>query len=237
MLSASLVLAGPFDRLDGESGAGTRQEVPRKMLSDLSQVGLGAGASVASGLRLYGTVAALGFLQRMGALSLPGPLQVLAKTPILVLATALFVVEFLADKIPVVDTVWDAVHTFIRVPAAAVLGFGLFADVAEPWRAGAALLCGSIAFAAHGLKAGTRLALNASPEPFTNWTASLSEDFLLGVLIWLAVAHPAIAVVAALVVLTAGLLLASWVYRGIKRLFTRPVAPSSAVAPSYRSSR
>ena len=232
MLSVSLVLPESFDRLDLESGKGSK-----KMPSDLSQLGLGAGASVASGLRLYGTVAALGFLHRMGALSLPGRLQVLAKTPILVLATALFVVEFLADKIPVVDTVWDAVHTFIRVPAAAVLGFGLFADVAEPWRAGAALICGSIAFAAHGLKAGTRLALNASPEPFTNWTASLSEDVLLGVLIWLAVAHPAVALVAALVVLTAGLLLASWVYRSIKRLFTRPAGQNSRAVPAYRSSR
>lgn len=190
-------------------------------MSDLSQLGLAAGASVASGLRLYGTVAALGLLHRFGALRLPDHLQVLAQTPILVLATALFVVEFLADKIPVVDTVWDAVHTFIRVPAAAVLGFGLLQDVAEPWRTGAALLCGTIALSAHGLKAGTRLALNASPEPFTNWTASLSEDFLLGVLIWLAVAHPVVALVAALAVLGAGLLLASWVYRSVRRLFAR----------------
>jgi hypothetical protein len=191
------------------------------LLSDLSQLGLGAGASVASGLRLYGTVAALGFLHRMGALHLPDALQVLAQTPILILSTTLFVVEFLADKIPLVDTVWDAVHTFIRVPAAAVLAFGLFQDVAEPWRAGAALLCGSIAFAAHGLKASTRLALNTSPEPFTNWAASLSEDALLGVLIWLAVAHPAVALVTALAVLATGLLLASWMYRGFKRLFAR----------------
>jgi hypothetical protein len=209
------------------------------MLTDLSQLGLGAGASVASGLRLYGTVAALGFLHRMGALHLPGPLQVLAQTPILVLATTLFVVEFLADKIPLVDTVWDAVHMFIRVPAAAVLGFGLFQDVAEPWRAAAALLCGSIAFAAHGLKASTRLALNASPEPFTNWAASLSEDFLLGVLIWLAVAHPGVALVAAIAVLGAGLLLASWLYRSCKRLFVR--ARGAGVAPrpagALRSSR
>ena len=191
------------------------------MLSDLSQVGLGAGASVASGLRLYGTVAALGFLHRMGALHLPHALQVLAQTPILVLATTLFVVEFLADKIPVVDTVWDAVHTFIRVPAAAVLGFGLFQDVAEPWRTGAALLCGSVAFAAHGLKASTRLALNTSPEPFTNWAASLSEDVLLGVLIWLAVAHPAVALAAALAVLVLAVVLASWLYRSGRRLFAR----------------
>jgi len=191
------------------------------MPSDLSQLGLGAGASVASGLRLYGTVAALGYLHRIGALHLPDRLQVLAQTPILVLSTALFLVEFLADKVPVVDTIWDAVHTFIRVPAAALLGFGLLADVEEPWRFGAALLCGSVALSAHGLKAGTRLALNASPEPFTNWAASFSEDLLLGVLIWLAVAHPGVALVAALAVLGAGLLLASWVYRSVKRLFVR----------------
>ena len=203
------------------------------MLSDLSQLGLAAGASVASGLRLYGTVAALGLLHRVGALRLPDHLQVLAQTPILVLATALFVVEFLADKIPVVDTVWDAVHTFIRVPAAAVLGFGLLQDVVEPWRTGAALVCGTIALSAHGLKAGTRLALNASPEPFTNWTASLSEDFLLGVLIWLAVAHPVVALVAALAVLGAGLLLASWVYRSVRRLFARRFRVEAA-APGPR---
>jgi uncharacterized protein DUF4126 len=197
--------------------------------SDLSQLGLGAGASVASGLRLYGTVAALGFLHRVGALHLPDRLQVLALTPILVLTTTLFLVEFLADKIPVVDTVWDAVHTFIRIPAAAVLGFGIFQDVSEPWRTGAALLCGSIALSAHGLKAGTRLALNTSPEPFTNWAASLSEDLLLGVLVWLAVAHPAAALVAALAVLGAGVLLASWLFRSVKRLFVRP-APGKAPA-------
>src|SRR4029077_17643068 len=123
-----------------------------------------------------------------------------------------------------------------RVPAAAVLGFGLFANVAEPWRAGAALVCGSVAVAAHGLKAGTRLALNTSPEPFTNWTASLSEDFLLGVLIWLAGRHPGVALGAAIVVLIAGLLLASWVYRSVKRLFMRPAGQNRRAVPAYRSS-
>ena len=190
-------------------------------MTDLSQLGLAAGSSVASGFRLYGTVAALGFLHRVGALHLPDHLQVLAKTPILVLATALFVVEFLADKVPVVDTVWDAVHTFIRVPAAAALGFGLLYGVAEPWRTGAALLCGTIALSAHGLKAGTRLALNTSPEPFTNWAASFSEDIRLGVLVWLVVAHPVAALGVGLLVLLVGVLLASWVYRSVKGLFAR----------------
>jgi len=137
------------------------------MALDLPQIGFVAGTAVASGLRIYGTVAGLGFLHRIGALQLPGPLEVLAQTPVLVLATVLYVIEFIADKVPIVDTVWDAVHTFIRVPAAAVLGFAVLNDVAEPWRTIAALLSGTIALSTHGLKAGTRLALNTSPEPFT----------------------------------------------------------------------
>ena len=186
---------------------------------DLPQIGLVAGTAVASGLRLYGTVAGLGFLHRIGALQLPGRLEVLAQTPVLVLATALYVVEFVADKVPIVDTVWDAVHTFIRVPAAAVLGFAVLNDVAEPWRTVAALLSGTVALSAHGLKAGTRLALNASPEPFTNWAASFSEDLLLGFLLFVVVKHPVVAIVAAVLTVVIALLFASWVVRGIRRLF------------------
>ncbi len=186
---------------------------------DLPQIGLVAGTSVASGLRVYGTVAGLGFLHRIGALHLPGRLEVLAQTPVLVLATFLYVVEFVADKVPVVDTIWDAVHTFIRVPAAAVLGFAVLNDVAEPWRTVAALLSGTIALSTHGLKAGTRVALNASPEPFTNWVASLSEDLFLGVLLFLVVKYPIAALVVAILTVVAAVLLASWVVRGIRRLF------------------
>lgn len=186
---------------------------------DLPQIGLVAGTAVASGLRLYGTVAGLGFLHRIGALQLPGRLEVLAQTPVLVLATALYVVEFVADKVPIVDTVWDAVHTFIRVPAAAVLGFAVLNDVAEPWRTVAALLSGTVALSAHGLKAGTRLTLNASPEPFTNWAASFSEDLLLGFLLFLVVRHPVVAIVAAVLTVIIALLFASWVVRSIRRLF------------------
>lgn len=200
------------------------------MTPNLAELGLAAGGAAASGLRLYGTVAALGFLQRIGAVHLPGRLDVLGSTPILVLATFLFVVEFLADKIPVVDTVWDAVHTFIRVPAAAVLGFAALSDVGEPWRTGAALLCGTIAFSAHGLKAGTRVALNASPEPFTNWTASLSEDVLVAGLVWMIVSHPAIALAIGIAFLAAGILFAAWMYRAVKKLFARPRAAACLLA-------
>ncbi|HEY1252966.1 MAG TPA: DUF4126 domain-containing protein [Thermoanaerobaculia bacterium] len=194
----------------------------------LGQIGLAAGAALTSGFRLYGTLAALGFFHRIGVLHLPPSAEVLSKTPILVLTTALFVVEFLADKIPVVDTIWDAVHTFVRVPAAALLGFAALSDVAEPWRTGAALLCGTIALSAHGLKAGTRLALNASPEPLTNWAASFSEDAFFAFCVWLILFHPAIALGAALAVLLAGAILIHWIIRGIRALFRDPGRPEPA---------
>ena len=187
----------------------------------LPQIGLAAGAATASGLRLYGTAAALGLLHRLGALQLPAGLEVLSELPIVILASALYVIEFVADKIPAVDTVWDAVHTFIRAPAAAVLGFAAFSNVSESWRIAAALLCGTIALSSHGIKASTRLAINASPEPFSNWAASFGEDVAVGVLMWLIVAHPVAAVVIAGVVLVAAALLATWIVRMLRRLFTR----------------
>ena len=192
----------------------------------LPQIGLAAGAATASGLRLYGTVAALGLLHRLGALQLPAGLEVLSQLPIIVLASALYVVEFIADKIPAVDTVWDAVHTFIRAPAAAVLGFAAFSNVSESWRIAAALLCGTIALSSHGIKASTRLAINASPEPFSNWAASFGEDLAVGVLMWLVVSHPVAAVVVAALVVIAAALLATWIVRMLRRLFSRPSAPA-----------
>jgi len=190
----------------------------------LPQIGLAAGAATASGLRLYGTVAALGLLHRLGALQLPHGLEVLSELPIVILASALYVIEFVADKIPAIDTVWDAIHTFIRAPAAAVLGFAAFSNVSESWRIAAALLCGTIALSSHGIKASTRLAINASPEPFSNWAASFGEDIALGVLMWLVVAHPVAAVVIAGIVVVAAALLATWIVRMLRKLFTRSVS-------------
>jgi hypothetical protein len=152
---------------------------------------------------------------------------VLAQTPIIVLASALYLVEFVADKVPAVDSVWDAVHTFVRAPAAAVLGFAAFGEVAEPWRIAAALLCGTLALSSHGIKASTRLAINTSPEPFSNWAASFGEDVFTAALIWAAVAHPVAALVVAGVVLLVAALLATWILRMLRRLFTRR-APSGS---------
>lgn len=186
----------------------------------LTQIGLAAGAALTSGFRLYGTLAALGFFHRIGVIHLPPGAEVLSHTPILALSTALFAIEFLADKIPVIDTIWDAVHTFLRVPAAALLGFAALSDVAEPWRTAAALVCGTIALSAHGLKAGTRVALNASPEPLTNWAASFSEDAFFAFCMWLILFHPAAAIVIALAVMALALVLVHWVVRGVRVLFS-----------------
>jgi hypothetical protein len=187
----------------------------------LGQLGLAAGAAVASGLRLYATVAVLGFLHRAGVLTLPAGLDVLGQTPVIVVAACLYLVEFVADKIPVVDSVWDAVHTFVRIPAAALLGFAALTDLPEPWRALAALLCGTFALSAHGLKASTRVAVNTSPEPVSNWLASFAEDFAVFVLLWLAVQHPLIAISIAVGVVIAAILAAALIVRALRNLFRR----------------
>lgn len=201
----------------------------------LGQLGLAAGAAVASGLRLYATVAVLGFLHRIGALTLPSGLEVLAQTPIIVLAAFLYLVEFVADKIPVIDTVWDAVHTFVRIPAAALLGFAVLTNLREPWRVIAALLCGTFALSAHGLKASSRVAINTSPEPVSNWVASLAEDFAVALILWLAIAHPAVAIGIALAVVVAALLAAALIIRALRGLFRRtPITRRSALGAQLR---
>lgn len=180
-------------------------------------VGLLLGASVASGLRLYATVAVLGLLGRAGALVLPGELKVLENPWVIGVAAALYLVEFLADKIPVVDSVWDLVHTFIRVPAASLLAWAATSSVPDEWRIVAALLCGGVALSTHGLKASTRVALNTSPEPVTNWIASLTEDGLTAFLIFLAVKYPLAAAAVAAVVVVLAIVAAAWIVRTLRR--------------------
>lgn len=173
-------------------------------MSPLETFGFALGTSFASGLNLYLTVAAAGLFQRLGIVQLPETLQVLAHPMVLGIAAVLFVVEFVADKVPYVDTAWDAVHTFIRPPAAALLSYSAFAGEGFPeeWRLGAALLAGSVALTSHGAKASTRAAANVSPEPISNWTLSLLEDGLVVFLAWMAAEHPLItaAIVVVLVI-------------------------------------
>ncbi len=187
----------------------------------LPLVGLLLGAAVASGLRLYATVAVLGFLGREGLIALPPGLAPLTHAGVIVAAAALYLVEFLADKIPLVDSIWDLVHTFIRVPAAALLAWAGFSGAPEEWRIVAALVCGGVALSAHGLKASARAAVNASPEPVTNWLASLAEDGLTAFLLYLAVKHPLAAALSAAAVVVLAILLARWMWRALRRWFAR----------------
>jgi len=180
-------------------------------------VGLLLGASVASGLRLYATVAVLGFLGHAGALVLPGQLKVLENPWVIGVAAGLYLVEFLADKIPVVDSIWDLVHTFIRVPATSLLAWAATSNVREEWRIVAALICGGVALSTHGLKASTRVALNTSPEPVTNWIASLTEDGLTVFLIFLAVNYPLAAGAVAAAVVVLAIVAAAWIIRTLRR--------------------
>ena len=148
------------------------------------------GTAFASGLNLYASVAALGLLHRYHFITLPESLQVLADPWVLGIAIVLYFVEFVADKVPWLDSAWDVVHTFIRPPAAALLAYATVGNVPEAWRLAAGLIAGGVALTSHTAKASTRAAANTSPEPFSNWVLSLAEDGIAVTLVWLATTHP-----------------------------------------------
>lgn len=192
-------------------------------MNPIEILGLALGAGFSSGLNIYATVATLGLLERFGVIHLPAPLHGLSHTAVLVVAIALYVLEFFADKVPYVDTVWDVLHTFIRPPAAAVLAYSATGAAPAEWRWAAALLAGGVALTSHGTKSSARAAVNTVPEPFTNWALSLGEDVLAVWLTWMATAHPlaTTVVVVALVAFSAFLLfhLFRFARRALQRLF------------------
>jgi hypothetical protein len=190
-------------------------------MNPLETLSLVLGTGFSSGLNLYATVATLGLLQRFGAIHLPDKLQVLSHPAVLGVAIGLYLVEFLADKIPYVDSVWQAVHTFIRPPAAALLAFSVTGAASEPWRWGAALLAGGIALTSHGTKASARAAANMSPEPLSNWALSFGEDLLAVWITWFATAHPTMAIVFVSVLLVLSLFLLYHLFRFLRRTFRK----------------
>ncbi len=193
-------------------------------MNPIETLGLALGAGFSSGLNLYATVATLGLLQRFGVLHLPPGLLILSHPWVLTIAIALYLLEFLADKIPYFDTFWDAIHTFIRPPAAALLAFAAAGAAPPEWRWGAALIAGGVALTSHGTKASARAAVNASPEPFSNWFLSFGEDVLAVWLSWMAATHPVAPtiIVAALVALCAFLLY--FLFHFARRAFQRLLA-------------
>lgn len=190
-------------------------------MNPLETISLVLGAGFSSGLNLYATVATLGLLQRFGVIQLPQHLQILGHPLVLSIAGVLYIMEFLADKIPLVDSVWQAIHTFIRPPAAALLAFSASAAAPEPWRWAAALLAGGIALTSHGTKASARAAANMSPEPFSNWALSFGEDLLAVWLTWFATAHPTIAIIVVAVLLVISLYLLFHLFRFLRSTFRK----------------
>lgn len=190
----------------------------------LQILGLAFGAAWTAGINLYATIAALGLLQHYGWAQLPGGLHVLDNWLIIGVALFLYTVEFIADKIPYVDTVWDAVHTFIRVPAGAVIAFSATANLHPTVQVLALLLGGGLALSTHGTKATVRAAANTSPEPVTNWTLSLVEDAIAIGSAVLMVIHP----VVILIVIVIFLVLLAWILPKVVRRLRRMVASARA---------
>lgn len=177
------------------------------------------GASWVSGINLYAAVATLGLLSRFANLELPGELQVLTSWWVIGIAAVLYVVEFFADKIPLVDSTWDVIHTFIRVPAGAVLAATAFGDFDKSVQVVAFLLGGGLALSSHGTKAATRAMINTSPEPVSNIVVSTLEDILAVVSIILAAFVP----VLLFVVVAIGLVIAALVLPRVIRFFRQVV--------------
>jgi len=177
------------------------------------------GSAWLSGINLYAAVGTLGLLQRYGWVQLPGDLTILSNWWVIGIAVLLYAVEFVADKVPVVDSVWDAVHTFIRVPAGAILATSAFAHFDPAVRVAALLAGGSLALSSHGTKASVRLAANTSPEPVSNIFLSLVEDALTIGMSFLMAFHPVVLIGVVLVFLAIAVWLARRIARALKRLF------------------
>ncbi len=194
-------------------------------------VALAATLGFASGLRLYAVLFIVGAAGYLGWVHLPLGLATLAHPLVLIASGFMCFVEFFADKIPGVDSLWDVVHTLIRIPAGAALAASVFGDSSSATMLAAAILGGTLAAGSHFTKTGSRALINTSPEPFSNWGASLTEDIAVGGLLWLAIAHP----LAAGVVIVLMILLMIWllpkVWRSGRRIAGRLsgwfVAPKS----------
>ena len=189
------------------------------MLETLSLIGTAAGLGWASGVRLYAVIFFLGLLQFFGIYTLPPDLQTLANPWVMGASGFMFLVEFLADKIPGFDSVWDAAHTFIRIPAGALLAAAAVAGGDAGMGIAAGILGGAVAAGSHLTKASTRALINTSPEPFSNWTASFSEDALSLGAVLMALLFPLLLLVFLVIFFALTLWLLPKIWRGLKRVF------------------
>ncbi len=196
----------------------------------IATLGALVGLGFVSGIRLYSTILALGLGIRFGYLDVPpalAHLEVLAATPVLVVAGVVYAVEFVADKIPIVDSLWDAVHTFIRPVGAAFLGMAAIGPVDPGIKLAIALACGLVALSSHSAKATTRVAVNTSPEPFTNAGLSLAEDGLVLGGVWLAIEHPFITLAVVMVAVFLIVWVVAKLFEMVWRFFQQLLQPES----------
>ncbi|MDP8266629.1 MAG: DUF4126 domain-containing protein [Candidatus Aceula meridiana] len=189
------------------------------------------GGSLGSGINLYMTTAGLGIAHRMHLLALPGEMDALAHPLVIAAAIGLYGIEFVADKIPFVDSAWDSIHTFIRPLGGAAMGYMAMANVGPVGQIPMALLTGSIAMDSHLTKATTRAAINTSPEPFTNSIASVTEDVSVAGLMYLVIAHPVIASLTVIAFIIFSIWFLRKMFRFIRNIF-RPRNPKEIRAES-----
>ncbi len=182
-------------------------------------VGLIVAVSFAAGLNVYATLATLGLLAHAGLLDLPSGLHLLASWWVIAASIALFAIEFFADKVPAFDFVWNALHTFVRVPVAALIAYGAASQLSPEKQLLATLAGGAIALAAHGGKTAVRVAVTPSPEPISNFALSAGEDTLAVFLTWLATRHPISAALIVAVFLATIVIAIRWVVRAVRNLF------------------
>lgn len=187
----------------------------------LASFGRTMGFSFASGINLYATVAILGLASRYEWVALPPQFQVFDNNWIIGTALVLYVVEFVADKIPWVDSMWDAVHTVIRPIGGAAIAVATLGEASTTTETMVALLGGALAASTHFTKSGTRVLANASPEPFSNWALSLGEDLFVVTLGLLALKYPAAAAIVVIISLAIIIALSAWIIRAVRRRWGR----------------
>ncbi|MDP8229715.1 MAG: DUF4126 domain-containing protein [Candidatus Gorgyraea atricola] len=185
----------------------------------LANLGVMLGGSWASGVNLYLTIAGLGIMDKLGILSLPGNLDAISNPFVIAIAILMYAVEFFADKIPLVDSAWDSVHTFIRPLGGAALSYMAMADIGPVAQIPAALLSGTVAMDSHLTKATTRAAINTSPEPVTNSIASVSEDALVVGVLWMIVNHPIITGVLVILFIAFSIWFLKMMFRFVRKIF------------------
>lgn len=184
-------------------------------------IALSMGAAWASGINLYATVFMLGYMGMTGNIVLPEELDILSDPLVMTAAGFMYCVEFFADKVPGVDTGWDSLHTFIRIPAGAMLAASAVGDVTPAVELSAALVGGSLAAGTHATKAGSRLLINTSPEPVSNWGASIGEDLLVIGGLWTALNHPVLFIIALIAFIALMIWLLPRLWRLLKSVFRR----------------